>query len=178
MVLWRWLQMRVKILFSKQDTALVQLHSPEAAQMACRCLRGIALFGSPLRVSLSRNHTVAPPKVGTAPNAPPTPIAARPGAHNWATHVVHAATLHQPNDQLTKDFTFSKNHRFKSPLSKHLKHRCPPSAVLHLANLPQLPSTEADLRAAFGRHGAHRWRHRGIAPRASRVAVPCIGTHR
>uniref|UniRef100_A0A8C5NHE3 Polypyrimidine tract-binding protein 1-like n=1 Tax=Gouania willdenowi TaxID=441366 RepID=A0A8C5NHE3_GOUWI len=54
---------------------------------------------------------------------------------------------------LTKDYSNSPLHRFKKPGSKNYSNIFPPSATLHLSNIP--PSVmEDDLRRLFGSSGA------------------------
>ena len=54
----------------------------------------------------------------------------------------------QPDAGLTKDFTNSSLHRFKKPGSKNYQNIYPPSATLHLSNIP--PNvTEQEIRQAF-----------------------------
>lgn len=42
----------------------------------------------------------------------------------------------QPDAGLTKDYTTSPLHRFKKPGSKNYQNIYPPSATLHLSNIP------------------------------------------
>ena len=42
----------------------------------------------------------------------------------------------QPDAGLTKDFSNSPLHRFKKPNSKNFQNIYPPSATLHLSNIP------------------------------------------
>jgi polypyrimidine tract-binding protein 2 len=51
---------------------------------------------------------------------------------------------------LTKDYSNSSLHRFKKPGSKNYGNIYPPSATLHLSNIPQ-GVTEDDIRSAFAR---------------------------
>nr|XP_006815130.1 PREDICTED: polypyrimidine tract-binding protein 1-like isoform X2 [Saccoglossus kowalevskii] len=114
---------RVKIIFAKKDTALVQLAEPHQAQTAMTHLNGIKMFGKPLRITLSKHQLVQLPKEG------------------------------QPDAGLTKDFQSSPLHRFKKPGSKNFMNIYPPSATLHLSNIP--PNvTEQDITSAFTRHGS------------------------
>ncbi|XP_070563759.1 polypyrimidine tract-binding protein 1-like isoform X15 [Ptychodera flava] len=114
---------RVKIIFAKKDTALVQLAEPHQAQTAMTHLNGVKMFGKPLRITLSKHQLVQLPKEG------------------------------QPDAGLTKDFTSSPLHRFKKPGSKNFMNIYPPSATLHLSNIP--PNvTEQDITSAFSRHGS------------------------
>ena len=45
----------------------------------------------------------------------------------------------QPDAGLTKDYTNSPLHRFKKPNSKNHHNIFPPSATLHLSNIPWVP---------------------------------------
>lgn len=50
--------------------------------------------------------------------------------------------------ELTKDYVNSPLHRFRKPNSKNFLNICPPSATLHLSNIPP-ETTEEDLKAQF-----------------------------
>lgn len=97
---------RVKILFNKKDSALIQMAEPQQAQLAMTHLDKIKLFGKQLRVTPSKHHMVQLPKEG------------------------------QPDAGLTKDYISSSLHRFKKPGSKNYQNIYPPSATLHLSNIP------------------------------------------
>nr|XP_034314211.1 polypyrimidine tract-binding protein 1 isoform X21 [Crassostrea gigas] len=114
---------RVKILFNKKDNALVQMAEPHQAQLAIAHLDKVKVWGKNIRVTQSKHTLVQMPKEG------------------------------QPQDAgLTKDFTNSPLHRFKRPGSKNCQNIFPPSAVLHLSNIP--PNIEEDfLSDAFAQHG-------------------------
>ena len=43
----------------------------------------------------------------------------------------------QDDGGLTKDYTNTPLHRFKTPHSKNYNNICPPSATLHLSNIPE-----------------------------------------
>lgn len=66
----------------------------------------LRLFGKQMRVMTSKHQTVQLPKEG------------------------------QPDAGLTKDYTSSNLHRFKKPGSKNYQNIYPPSATLHLSNIP------------------------------------------
>ncbi|XP_022246147.1 polypyrimidine tract-binding protein 1-like isoform X2 [Limulus polyphemus] len=109
---------RVKILFSKKDNALIQLAEPQQAQLAMTHLDKIIVFGKQIRVTPSKHQVVQMPKEG------------------------------QPDAGLTKDFTSSPLHRFKKPGSKNYQNIYPPTATLHLSNIP--PNiTEEEIKDAF-----------------------------
>ena len=113
--------LRVKILFNKKDSALVQMNDPTQAQLVVNHLDRRKLSGKSMRVSLSKYTVVQMPKEG------------------------------QPDSGLTKDYTNSPLHRFKKPGSKNFQNIFPPSATLHLSNIP--PScNEEQLRSAFENH--------------------------
>ncbi|MBN3323941.1 PTBP3 protein, partial [Atractosteus spatula] len=113
---------RVKILYNKKDSALIQMADANQAQLAMSHLNGQKMYGKIIRVTLSKHQTVQLPREGL-------------------------------DDQgLTKDFTNSPLHRFKKPGSKNFQNIFPPSATLHLSNIPQ-DITEEDLRVLFSNSG-------------------------
>ncbi|XP_013778741.1 polypyrimidine tract-binding protein 3-like isoform X1 [Limulus polyphemus] len=113
---------RVKILFGKKDNALIQMAEPHQAHLAMTHLDKILLFGKQIRVTPSKHQVVQMPKEG------------------------------QTDAGLTKDFTNSPLHRFKKPGSKNYQNIYPPTATLHLSNIP--PNiTEEEIRDAFGKTG-------------------------
>ncbi|XP_061894865.1 polypyrimidine tract-binding protein 1b isoform X1 [Entelurus aequoreus] len=115
--------MRVKILFNKKDNALVQMADGTQAELAMYHLNGQRLHGKPLRVMPSKHASVALPREG------------------------------HEDQGLTKDFSSSPLHRFKKPGSKNYANIFPPSATLHLSNIP--PSVlEDDLKVLFSSCGA------------------------
>ncbi|XP_064197449.1 polypyrimidine tract-binding protein 1-like [Anguilla rostrata] len=115
--------MRVKILFNKKDNALVQMADGTQAQLAMSHLNGQKLHGKAIRVTLSKHTTVQLPREG------------------------------HEDQGLTKDYSSSPLHRFKKPGSKNYQNIFPPSATLHLSNIP--PSVvEDDLKSLFASSGA------------------------
>ncbi|KAF1431706.1 Polypyrimidine tract-binding protein 1, partial [Spheniscus magellanicus] len=113
---------RVKILFNKKENALVQMADGNQAQLAMSHLNGQKLHGKPIRITLSKHQTVQLPREG------------------------------QEDQGLTKDYGNSPLHRFKKPGSKNFQNIFPPSATLHLSNIP--PSiTEDDLKMLFSSNG-------------------------
>ncbi|XP_065114588.1 polypyrimidine tract-binding protein 2 isoform X2 [Paramisgurnus dabryanus] len=113
---------RVKILFNKKDSALIQMADINQAQLAMSHLNGQKMYSKIIRVTMSKHQTVQLPRDGL-------------------------------DDQgLTKDFTNSPLHRFKKPGSKNFQNIFPPSATLHLSNIPQ-DITEEDLRVLFSNSG-------------------------
>uniref|UniRef100_A0A8C7XV93 Polypyrimidine tract binding protein 1a n=1 Tax=Oryzias sinensis TaxID=183150 RepID=A0A8C7XV93_9TELE len=86
-------------------------------------LNGQRLHGRAIRVTLSKHTTVQLPREG------------------------------HEDQGLTKDYSNSPLHRFKKPGSKNYSNIFPPSATLHLSNIP--PSVmEDDLRRLFASTGA------------------------
>lgn len=74
--------------------------------IAMNHLNGQKMYGKIIRVTLSKHQTVQLPREGL-------------------------------DDQgLTKDFGNSPLHRFKKPGSKNFQNIFPPSATLHLSNIP------------------------------------------
>ncbi|XP_045432777.1 polypyrimidine tract-binding protein 1 isoform X2 [Pipistrellus kuhlii] len=113
---------RVKILFNKKENALVQMADGSQAQLAISHLNGHKLHGKPVRITLSKHQNVQLPREG------------------------------QEDQGLTKDYGNSPLHRFKKPFSKNFQNIFPPSATLHLSNIP--PSiTEDDLKMLFSSNG-------------------------
>ncbi|XP_064848549.1 polypyrimidine tract-binding protein 2-like isoform X1 [Oncorhynchus masou masou] len=118
---------RVKILYNKKDSALIQMSDGNQAQLATSHLNGQKMHGKIIRVTLSKHQAVQLPREGL-------------------------------DDQgLTKDFTNSPLHRFKKPGSKNFQNIFPPSATLHLSNVPfgldREDVTEEDLRLLFSNAG-------------------------
>ncbi|CDW51859.1 heterogeneous nuclear ribonucleoprotein L [Trichuris trichiura] len=113
---------RVKILFNKKNSALVQYSEPTQAQLAQHHLDKVTLWNRTIRVSYSKHLTVQLPKEG------------------------------QPDAGLTKDYSLSLLHRFKKPGSKNYLNIYPPSASLHLSNIPA-STTEDFIVNAFVANG-------------------------
>nr|CAH7725531.1 unnamed protein product [Callosobruchus chinensis] len=113
---------RVKILYNKKDSALVQLAEPHQAHLAITHMDKLKVFGKNIRVMLSKHQSVQMPKEG------------------------------QPDAGLTKDYSQSPLHRFKKPGSKNYQNIYPPSATLHLSNIPATIN-EDDIKKAFTDNG-------------------------
>ncbi|XP_063770777.1 polypyrimidine tract-binding protein 3 isoform X3 [Pseudophryne corroboree] len=113
---------RVKILFNKKENALVQMADATQAQLAMSHLNGQRLHGRVLRITLSKHQSVQLPREG------------------------------HEDQGLTKDYTNSPLHRFKKPGSKNFQNIFPPSATLHLSNIPPSVSDE-DLKRLFASTG-------------------------
>ncbi|XP_036381826.1 polypyrimidine tract-binding protein 3-like isoform X1 [Megalops cyprinoides] len=104
---------RVKIMFNKKDNALIQMADATQAQLAMSHLNGQRLHGKVMRVTISKHQAVQLPREG------------------------------QEDHGLTKDYSGSPLHRFKKPGSKNFQNIFPPSATLHLSNIP--PSVTDDV---------------------------------
>ncbi|XP_060093124.1 polypyrimidine tract-binding protein 3 isoform X2 [Heteronotia binoei] len=115
---------RVKIMFNKKENALVQMADATQSQLAMNHLNGQKLYGKVLRVTLSKHQTVQLPREG------------------------------QEDQGLTKDYSNSPLHRFKKPGSKNFQNIFPPSATLHLSNIPPSITVE-DLKSLFGSAGCN-----------------------
>ncbi|KAJ9468141.1 Polypyrimidine tract-binding protein-like protein 3 [Diplonema papillatum] len=117
--------MKVKILYTKRDTALVQFRDASQAQAGRQNLNGVPLYGSKLLVTTSKQKDVNMPQIGSSREA----------------------------YLLTKDFTDSIHHRFRVPNSKNFKHIVRPCHVLHVSNVPDGASdTEmSDLFSSVGK---------------------------
>uniref|UniRef100_A0A3Q0SF36 Polypyrimidine tract binding protein 3 n=1 Tax=Amphilophus citrinellus TaxID=61819 RepID=A0A3Q0SF36_AMPCI len=115
---------RVKILFNKKENALIQMSDATQAQLAMSHLNGQRLHGNVIRVTLSKHPVVQLPRGGAG----------------------------QEEQVLTRDFSGSTLHRFKKPGSKNFNNIFPPSATLHLSNIPSSVSEEA-LKDLFSSNG-------------------------
>nr|XP_012233146.1 PREDICTED: polypyrimidine tract-binding protein 1 isoform X2 [Linepithema humile] len=113
---------RVKILYNKKDSALIQMAEPHQALLALTHMDKLRVFGKQIKVMLSKHQTVQLPKEG------------------------------QPDAGLTKDYTNSTLHRFKKPGSKNYQNIYPPSATLHLSNIPATVAEE-EIKEAFTKNG-------------------------
>lgn len=113
---------RVKILYNKKDSALIQMAEPHQAYLAMTHLDKLRIWNKTIRVMASKHQAVQLPKEG------------------------------QPDAGLTRDYAQNPLHRFKKPGSKNYQNIYPPSATLHLSNIPALV-TEEDIKEAFTKHG-------------------------
>eukprot|EP00794_Sanderia_malayensis_P008074 gene8074-8938_t len=103
---------RVKILFNKKDSALVQMSDSHQAQTAQQHLNGVRIYGKEIRVSRSKHTTVNMPR------------------------------NEDEDRELTKDYSESALHRFKKPGSKNFQNIFPPIKTLHLSNIPEQTSEQ------------------------------------
>uniref|UniRef100_A0A3B5KJM5 Polypyrimidine tract binding protein 3 n=1 Tax=Xiphophorus couchianus TaxID=32473 RepID=A0A3B5KJM5_9TELE len=115
---------RVKILFNKKENALVQMSDATQAQLAMSHLNGQRLHGNVIRVTLSKHPVVQLPRGAAGPE----------------------------EQTLTQDFSGSALHRFKKPGSKNFNNIFPPSATLHLSNIPSSVG-EDSLKDLFSSRG-------------------------
>lgn len=103
---------RVKILYNKKDTALIQFSDANQASTAQQNLNNVTLYGKDMRVSRSKHDNVNMPK------------------------------SEDEGRELTKDYSNSPLHRFKKPGSKNFQNIFPPIRTLHLSNIPESVSEE------------------------------------
>ncbi|CAL4094763.1 unnamed protein product [Meganyctiphanes norvegica] len=116
--------LRVKILFNKKDTAMVQMAEPRQVELAIHNLDKVTFWGKTIRVNQSKHQSVQMPRDNDSEAA-----------------------------RYTKDYSNSPLHRFKKPGSKNYQNIFPPGPVLHLSNLPtDIDSRE--LEEAFTDAGA------------------------
>jgi len=115
--------LRVKVLFKKQSTALIQFQTPTGAQLARRFLNRTELHGTQLDVRASKHQSVALPKEEDSDAA-----------------------------AFNKDFASSKLHRFKQGLTNNLKNIYGPTRVLHVSNV-SLDTKESQLIELFRPYG-------------------------
>jgi len=115
---------RVKILFNKKDTAMIQFAEAQMADTARQFLDKLPLHGKVLSVSTSKHSRVVMPKEDGV----------------------------SEKNELTKDFTHSPLHRYKKAGSKNCGNIFKPSSTLHLSNIAD-GVTENDLVNLFKRHG-------------------------
>ncbi|XP_035306132.1 polypyrimidine tract-binding protein 1 isoform X3 [Cricetulus griseus] len=113
---------RVKILYNRKENALVQMADGCQAELALKHLNGHKLHGKSLCIMPSKHLSVKLPREG------------------------------KEDQGLTKDYVNSPLHRFKKPGSKNFQNIFPPSATLHLSNLPT-SVLEEDLKKLFSSSG-------------------------
>uniref|UniRef100_A0A8C6H5E2 RRM domain-containing protein n=1 Tax=Mus spicilegus TaxID=10103 RepID=A0A8C6H5E2_MUSSI len=113
---------RVKILFNRKENALVQMADGSQAELALKHLNGHKLYGKALCILPSKHQSVKLPREG------------------------------KEDQDLTKEYVNSWLHRFKKPGSKNFQNIFPPSATLHLSNLPSSVSEE-ELKNLFSSSG-------------------------
>lgn len=109
---------KVKIMFKKRDTALIQYMDSYQAKLAKLYLNGCQ-FGDTdtyIKVNTSKSQYIIMPKKGAANET--------------------------EESMLAQDFSHSKEHRYKIAGSRNFQNIAPPSKVLHLSNLPKNISEE------------------------------------
>jgi len=104
--------LRVKILFNKKNTALIQFTDASQSTTALQNLNNVTLYEQEMRVSRSKHDNVNMPKA------------------------------EDEGKELTKEYVNSPLHRFKKPGSKNFKNIFPPICTLHLSNIPESVSEE------------------------------------
>lgn len=97
--------LRVKVLYQKKDTALIQFTDSNGADLAIQHLNNLKIWGRQIRINQSKHRTIQMPKDGL------------PEAH------------------LTRDYSGSHLHRFRKTHSKNHHNIYPPSTTLHLSNI-------------------------------------------
>lgn len=114
--------LRVKIMYNKKDTALVQFADNFQASNAIVALDKVRWCGKSLKVSLSKHSHIQMPKEGQS--------------EGW----------------LTKDFSGSPAQRFRNQGAKNLANINPPSATLHVSNLSPTTTEDllTDLFSQYG----------------------------
>eukprot|EP01060_Flectonema_neradi_P022033 TRINITY_DN301_c3_g1_i1.p1 TRINITY_DN301_c3_g1~~TRINITY_DN301_c3_g1_i1.p1 ORF type:complete len:478 (+),score=77.89 TRINITY_DN301_c3_g1_i1:64-1434(+) len=122
--------MRVKILFKKRDSALIQYRDVSQARTARINLNGVILHGTKLVVTGSKQRDISMPQADSSEEA----------------------------FDLTKDFSDSQLHRFRVPNSKNFKHIVPPDRILHVSNIPD-GATSEEMNRAFSPYGPMEFNH-------------------
>jgi polypyrimidine tract-binding protein 1 len=122
---------RVKVLFNRKDTALVQMSDNSQAQLAVKNLSRAPLRGRSLSVNFSHHPSI--------------------------TALPQSASEGSADQQLTRDYTGSPLHRYKIRGSKNFQHICAPSRTLHVSNVAP-GATEESIQQAFTAFGAVRVR--------------------
>lgn len=102
---------KVKIMFKKRDTALIQYMDSYQAKLAKLYLNGCMFGSGQIKVNTSKSQYIIMPKKG--------------------------ANVDSEECMLAQDFSHSKEHRYKIAGSRNFQNIAPPSKVLHLSNLPK-----------------------------------------
>jgi hnRNP-L/PTB/hephaestus splicing factor len=111
---------KVKILYNKRDTAMVQFATSQQAHYATQNLSGCPFLGAVLGVNSSKHREIQMPK-----------------------------ETDEVSLSLTRDYTGHSAHRYKKKSMINPKNVNPPSQVLHISNLHD-GATEQELRDIFG----------------------------
>ncbi|XP_020631605.1 polypyrimidine tract-binding protein 1-like [Orbicella faveolata] len=94
---------RVKILFNKKDTALIQFNYVQQAQTAITHLSGVKVYGKEIKVTSSKHNSVSMPKEGDENNLTkdfthsPLHRFKKPGSKNFQNIFPPNRTLHVSN---------------------------------------------------------------------------------
>jgi len=115
---------RVKILYNKRHTALVQMANGAQAQQVVRMLNNTPLFGKPMSLTISSHAMVKLPNPESE----------------------------EGQSKNTVSYEKSEFHRFAHPGSKNYNNIFPPSNNLHLSNLPD-GITEDQIKSLFAPYG-------------------------
>ncbi|OQR93534.1 polypyrimidine tract-binding protein [Achlya hypogyna] len=126
--------MRIKIMYRKQGTALVQFLDESHATSARENLNGVLLCGKKLRVDYSKHMAVVMPRAD--------------GADSF-------------EKENTIDYSNAQSHRYKRRM---LAEVAPPSPLLHVSGLPAalqpaVPGAPHPAAELFGQHGLVRHCH-------------------
>eukprot|EP00906_Rhabdomonas_costata_P027494 RCo039039 len=116
--------MRVKIMYNKRDTALIQFRTETQAKQAIQLMQGAVLYGICIHVQLSRMSSVSLPPPGST----------------------------ELFEGLTQDFESSTLHRFSRPGSRNEQNIAMPSESLHIANILETAEEQSlvQLFSTFG----------------------------
>lgn len=98
---------RVKIMYNKKSSALVQVTDINQANLAIRYLENVLLFNKPLHLTMSKHQEVAIPRDDPTETNP-----------------------------LNRDYSNSPLHRFRIQGSRNYTNITDPSQTLHLSNIP------------------------------------------
>lgn len=112
---------KVKILYNKRDTAMVQFNTSQQAYNACQNLSGCPFMGATISVNSSKHKDIQMPKESD-----------------------------EVSQSLTKDYTGHPAHRFKNHKMTNPKNVNAPSQVLHVSNIHDA-CTDEELRDLFAK---------------------------
>ena len=128
---------RIKILHSKHNTALVQFTDPVMAHNAVQYLKNVTIQGSQLSVNFSVHNSISsPPEIRTAIRSGNTQLTASEG---------HAST-----DGRTVEYENSPLNRFTRVPNNAIRHATSPTEYVHVSNLAQT-TTDKTLSAFIER---------------------------
>jgi len=114
---------RIKILYNKRDSALIQFELPEHAENARRTLSGCPLWGRNIIISTSKHSSVQPTR----------------------------ADAEDEGAKLFGDYSTSTLHRYRGSVPRNVPS-IEPSKLLHVSNIsPNI--SEDEIRAIFDVHG-------------------------